>query len=309
MKLFSLSICIFFSLSTLSQTVLQMERKNGVYYVPCKVNGVPLNFIFDTGASDVSISLTEASFMIKNGFLRKEDLGENIYYSIANGTTAKGTKLNIKEIELGGLKLFNIQASIVHETNAPLLLGQSVIERLGKIQLDGNQLTILNGVDTSYDYSGSSKIQNATSKSDYVYNKKIDIENLIKRGAMTSNGLIFKITYSKSGRKPTEGENVYINYSGYLENGELFDSSVEQISRNFGIFDQSRLNQNGYSPFPYKLGSGGLIPGFQEAINLMSINDKMVVYIPSNLAYGQNGAGKVIPPNANLIFEFQLLEK
>ena len=46
-----------------------------------------------------------------------------------------------------------------------------------------------------------------------------------------------------------------------------------------------------------------------DLINLMSINDKMVVYIPSNLAYGQNGAGKVIPPNANLIFEFQLLEK
>jgi clan AA aspartic protease (TIGR02281 family) len=309
MKLFLLFIGFIFSLSMSSQTVLHMERNNGVYYVPCKINGVPLNFIFDTGASDVSISLTEASFMIKNGFLKKEDLGESVYYSVANGTIGKGTKLNIKEIEIGGLKLFNIQASIIHETDAPLLLGQSVIERLGKIQLEGNQLTILNGVDTSYDYSGSSKIQNATNVNDYIYNKKIDIENLLKRGVMTSSGLVYKITYSTSGRKPKDGENVYIHYSGYLENGKLFDSSVEQISRNFGLFDQSRFDQNGYLPFPYKIGSGGLISGFQEALSLMSVNDKMVVYIPSNLAYGKNGAGKVIPPNANLIFEFQLLER
>jgi clan AA aspartic protease (TIGR02281 family) len=286
-----------------------MERVNGVYYVPCKLNGLPLKFVFDTGASDVSISLTEALFMIKNGYLKKEDLGENVYYSVANGDVAKGTKLNIKEIEIGGLKLFNIEASIVHETNAPLLLGQSMIEKLGRIQLDGNQLIILNGVDTSYDYAGSPKLQNATDKRDYIYNKKIDIENLLRRGYTTASGLVYKITFSNSGRKPREGENVYINYSGYLENGELFDSSVEQISRNFGKFDQSRYDQKGYSPFPYKMGTGGLIPGFQEAINLMSMNDKIVVYIPSNLAYGKNGAGNVIPPNSNLIFEFQLLEK
>lgn len=73
----------------------------------------------------MSISLTEAVFMLKNGYLKKEDLGESVYYNIANGDVAKGTKLNIKEIEFSGLKLYNIQASILHETTAPLLLGQS----------------------------------------------------------------------------------------------------------------------------------------------------------------------------------------
>lgn len=135
-----------------------MEKEGGVYTVPCKINGVPLRFIFDTGASDVSISLTEAAFMMKNGYLKKEDIGESVYYSIANGDVAKGTKLNIKEIEFSGLKLYNIEASIVHETSAPLLLGQSVIEKLGKIQIEGNKLTIFNSYGSEYDYTRNTSI-------------------------------------------------------------------------------------------------------------------------------------------------------
>ena len=141
-----------------SQVVIMMNKEGGIYTVPCKVNGLPLQFIFDTGASDVSISLTEAIFMLKNGYLDKEDIGEDIYFSIANGDVSKGTKINIKEVEFGGLKLYNISASIVHETSAPLLLGQSIIEKLGKIQIDGRELTILNYGNNVYNYSNQKEI-------------------------------------------------------------------------------------------------------------------------------------------------------
>lgn len=60
------------------QTVLQMERNNDVYPIPCKVNGIPLNFMFNMGSSDVSISLTEASFMIRMDFLKKK-ISERMY--------------------------------------------------------------------------------------------------------------------------------------------------------------------------------------------------------------------------------------
>lgn len=152
-KIFIISAIILFTFSLNAQTIISMLKEGGVYTVPCKVNGLPLKFIFDTGASDVSLSLTEALFMLKNGYLKKEDIGESVYFSIANGDVAKGTKLNIKEIEFAGLKLYNIQASIVHETSAPLLLGQSVISKLGKILLEGNKLTILTKGQNSYDYS------------------------------------------------------------------------------------------------------------------------------------------------------------
>jgi clan AA aspartic protease (TIGR02281 family) len=119
-----------------SQTIVKMEKRNGVYYVPCKVNGLNLSFIFDTGAGDVSISLTEANFMIKNGQLKKEDILGTEYYRIANGDLAEGTKIIIRRLEIGGLILGNIEASIVHTLNAPLLLGQSVLQKLGKFSFD-----------------------------------------------------------------------------------------------------------------------------------------------------------------------------
>ncbi len=137
-----------------SQTTIKMSREGGVSIVPCKINGLSLSFIFDTGASDVSISLTEARFMFKNGYLNTKDITGTSKYSDATGGINEGVTLNLKEIEFAGLKLFNVKASIVNNLNAPLLLGQSAIKKLGKIQIDlsANTLTILNG-NGNYDYS------------------------------------------------------------------------------------------------------------------------------------------------------------
>lgn len=137
-----LIILIFNSINSFSQKVIKMEKENGVYFIPCKVNGVPMKFIFDTGASDVSISLTEAQFLAKNGLLESEDIKGTVKYQIANGDIQEGTKIIIREINIDGIILKNIEASIVHESNSPLLLGQSAISKLGSIQLNGDELII-----------------------------------------------------------------------------------------------------------------------------------------------------------------------
>lgn len=135
-----------------AQTVINMQEDNGVYTMPCKVNGLKLKFIFDTGASDVSISLTEAVFMIKNGYLIENDIIGTTQYSIANGDVTEGTKINLKEVIIGNLKLHNIEAGVVHSLEAPLLLGQSALKKLGKIEFDylNNTLTINNGETTEF---------------------------------------------------------------------------------------------------------------------------------------------------------------
>lgn len=137
-----LLILIASNLKSYSQKIIEMESHNGVYFVPCKVNGIPMKFIFDTGASNVSISLTEAMFLLKQGVLKDEDLKESVKYQIANGEIQEGTKIIIREINIDGVLLKNIKAGIVHELNAPLLLGQSAISKLGNIRLDGNKLII-----------------------------------------------------------------------------------------------------------------------------------------------------------------------
>lgn len=136
-------IIIFYCFNLYSQKVIFMDYENGVYKIPCQVNGIPMKFILDTGASDVSISLTEASFLSKQGLLNKDDIIGSVEYQIANGEIKEGTKIVLREINIDGLILKNVKANIVHAQNAPLLLGQSAISKLGTIQIEGNKLVIL----------------------------------------------------------------------------------------------------------------------------------------------------------------------
>ncbi len=145
----NITLLFFFYQATFSsvgfaQTTIKMEKIGGVYKIPCKVNGLGLKFIFDTGASDVSLSLTEALFMLKNGYLSEKDFLGTEYYRIANGDIQEGTKVNLKSIEIGNQKIYNVEASIAHTTNAPLLFGQSALQRFGKFAFDysSGQLTL-----------------------------------------------------------------------------------------------------------------------------------------------------------------------
>lgn len=124
-------------------TEVQMKKQyGGTYEVPCMVNGLPLMMIFDTGAADVTISTVEASFMFKNGYLKESDIKGSRNYVTADGGVHAGTVITLKEVKLGDAVLKNVQASVVHNQKAPLLLGQSVLERFGKITIDNVNLKI-----------------------------------------------------------------------------------------------------------------------------------------------------------------------
>ena len=139
--------------------------------------------------------------------------------------------------------------------------------------------------------------------------KVAELAALKAKTTTTASGLQYSILQKGTGIKPAEGKDIYVHYAGYLEDGTLFDSSYEAINKMYGKFDQNRANQNGYQPFPFKYGSkGGLIPGFLEGINNMNFNDKAIFFIPAKLGYGERGAGNVIPPNSNIIFEVEILE-
>jgi len=130
------------------------------------------------------------------------------------------------------------------------------------------------------------------------------------KATKSTTGLTYKIIANGSGKKPANGATVYINYAGFLENGMLFDSSVKSVEESYSKFNEQKQLQNGYKPFPFVVGSKtGLIPGFIEGLEKMKIGDKAVLFIPSNLAYGEQGAGTIIPPNTNIIFEIEMLEK
>ncbi|MFI0490134.1 peptidylprolyl isomerase [Flavobacterium sp.] len=128
-------------------------------------------------------------------------------------------------------------------------------------------------------------------------------------GTTTASGLVYKIIQKGSGVKPVDGTTFNFNYAGYFEDGSLFDSNYPEVCKTYGKYDANRDAQGGYKAFPFQAGKkDGMIPGFLEGLNLMNLGDKAVIFIPSKLAYGERGAGGVIPPNANLIFELEIIE-
>jgi aspartyl protease family protein len=116
--------------------IVPMRLARGVYYIPMKVNGIDMEFIFDTGASTISISLTEVQSMRRKGKLNDSDILGASYFSDATGTISEGTRLNLKEVEIGNHVLYDVEASVVHNLKAPLLLGQSALNRFGRITID-----------------------------------------------------------------------------------------------------------------------------------------------------------------------------
>ena len=119
-------------------TEVPFTKENGICNVKCKINDLPLYFVFDTGASTVSLSMVEATFMMKNGYLDKKDVVGSQYFLDANGNVSEGTTINIRKVDFGGLELENVRASVVRNQKAPLLLGQSILSRLGKIEIDNS---------------------------------------------------------------------------------------------------------------------------------------------------------------------------
>jgi FKBP-type peptidyl-prolyl cis-trans isomerase FklB len=104
----------------------------------------------------------------------------------------------------------------------------------------------------------------------------------------TASGLQYEVLTEGTGAQPTANDQVKVHYTGKLIDGTVFDSSVERGE-------------------PATFGVTQVIPGWVEALQLMKAGSKWRLYIPSNLAYGPNGAGGVIGPNATLIFDVELI--
>jgi cyclophilin family peptidyl-prolyl cis-trans isomerase len=139
--------------------------------------------------------------------------------------------------------------------------------------------------------------------------KKAYFDTTKATATVTESGLAYKITQKGTGIKPANGATFNFNYAGYFEDGTLFDSSYEDVCKEYGTHNPQRAAQNGYRPFPFEAGKKeGLIPGFIEGLEQMTYGDKAIVFIPSKLAYGERGAGSVIPPNTNIVFELEMIE-
>lgn len=236
-RFFIIFFGMLYSLIGFSQKVIQMEYDNGVYRIPCTVNGANMKMVFDTGASTVCLSLASALFLYQNGYIKSSDIIGSGLSSTASGEIVDHVKINIKDIEIGGLHLRNVEGVVMESLTSPLLLGQSAIQKLGTITIQGNQLIIGN--------ANLKELQSETINKYFNYNDYlIDKELLIRTIKME-----FEEFYYEFKRKSKEKEYEYFNNSlqsiiSYIQSGDCsYSMGVMHFNNGFGNIPRSKKEQ------------------------------------------------------------------
>ncbi len=134
--------------------------------------------------------------------------------------------------------------------------------------------------------SAADLITGSTTGDDAVSNPAADANNIVT----TDSGLQYEVIVAGDGAQPQPGNRVFVHYVGTLEDGTKFDSSRDRGK-----------------PFDFTIGQGQVIKGWDEGVGDMKVGDRRKLIIPPELGYGARGAGGVIPPNATLIFDVELL--
>lgn len=147
--------------------------------------------------------------------------------------------------------------------------------------------------------AGLSKMKTADSLNaiQYIADHKLALKT-------TASGLKYVITQPSVKAKPLAGDTLLVNYTGRTLDDKVFDSSVESVAK------QANLNQPGrtYEPIEFVVGSGGIIPGWDEGLRLVGEGGKATLVIPPALAYGEQGAGEAIKPYSTLVFDVELVK-
>ena len=214
-----------------------------------------------------------------------------------------------------------------HTIFGEIVMGQGVIDTLGMVEttkpgdipVDPVILQTVSIINTS-----GTKIASFTKEMESLELAKKETEaRKAKIGADTAIELLklkeaaqelpsgVKIFFNNKGEgpKPNEGDQIMMNYAGYLTNGTLFDSNIREKEEKFEMLNPQKVARNGYAPSLSDYSKEArLIPGFREGLLAMSVGDKTTIFIPAHLAYGEQGAGGVIPPNSDLIFELEITE-
>ena len=134
------------------------------------------------------------------------------------------------------------------------------------------------------------------------------IEDYKSKATTTDSGLLVYTIKEGNGEKPNQGAKVKLFYEGYFSDGKLFGTNVKTVDENFGTYDAQKQQRGMYNPMPMSYSADAqMIPGFKEGVFGMTKGEKVFLYLPSYLAYGENGRGP-IKPNTDLVFVVEMLE-
>lgn len=237
--------------SCFGQTIIEMENEGGVYKVPCKVNGVKMKFIFDSGAATVCISEAMADYMYDNGYITLDDVKGMGRSQVADGRIVENIRINLRDIEIAGMHLHNVEGVVILGLQGSLLLGQSVIQALGRITIDGNRLIIHNATQ----YLSEEQIEYMRNESSRLIQEKDYHAALVHLKKLYNNEACTFI-------------NLY-EYAYSLSQDKQYDEALVVTQKWFDLYEMDapawmryRLYQRQATNYFYKAS-----PDFRESIN------------------------------------------
>ncbi len=182
-----------------------------------------------------------------------------------------------------------------HTVFGNVIEGQDIVDKIAqgdtiqKVEIirEGEEAKNWNSVEAFRKFTGERDKREADAKK----NAEAELNKISEGFEKTESGLLYKIINKGSGKKAEKGKTVSVHYKGALTDGTEFDSSYKRKE-----------------PIDFPLGMGNVIEGWDEGIALLQVGDKARFVIPSDLAYGSQGAGGVIPPNATLVFDVELMD-
>ncbi|MCL4112461.1 UNVERIFIED_CONTAM: hypothetical protein GTU68_046987 [Idotea baltica] len=182
-----------------------------------------------------------------------------------------------------------------HTVFGKVIEGQEVVDAIAQgdeitnleILKVGSEAEAFQAVEAFRTFEGSREKRIAEEKAA----QEAELDKIAVGFSKTESGLRYQILQDGQGAKAEKGKTVSVHYKGQLADGTVFDSSYKRKE-----------------PIEFPLGMGQVIPGWDEGVQLLKIGDKARFVIPSNLAYGAQGAGGVIPPNATLVFDVELMD-
>jgi len=181
-----------------------------------------------------------------------------------------------------------------HSVFGHVIEGQDIVNAIEQDDIMQNIIIIREG-EAAENFDAAQIFKNQQQKAKEVAERKIQeqekaLEELTKGTTTTESGLKYIILENGEGDTPYPGQTVRVHYSGFLVDGTQFDSSI------------------GKTPIEFMLGARKVIPGWEEGIQLLNVGAKAKLIIPPTLGWGSRGAGNVIPPNATVIFDVELVE-
>lgn len=308
-----ITVANFISLAEGKNTFVKAELKGKHYYDGLKFHRVIKDFMIQGGDP-------EGTGAGGPGYKFKDEITDLTHskggiLSMANaGPETNGSQFFITHRETPWLDgKHTVFGEVVEGMNVVNAIEQNDVIKKVTIIRKGSAAKLFNAEKTFSDYvqnQQKEKEQQAALTKKIKDDKVAYFEDLKKKATKSETGLLYHFINKGNGGVPAEGENVLIHYAGYLENGELFDTSYREVAEQYLKKDQRKEMGGGYKPLKYTFtkNQGGFIAGFSEGLTKMTFGDKIILFIPSYLGYGERGAGGVIPPNANIIFEVELIK-